>query len=418
MNVSSADRVVDVFIAGAGPAGLACAIAAARLGFHVEVADGRKPPIDKACGEGLMPDTLAALTQLGVDLDHPSTRELLQATSHPLLGIRFIGDSSISEAIFPNGNGRGLHRPVLHQLLLDRALALGVRFHWQTVVKNVHGHQIQTSKNTFRARWIVGADGHQSKIRAIAHLEKASTGRRRIGLRQHFSITPWTDFVEVHWTDHAQAYVTPVSTTEVCVAFIASSKFTNINHALGLFPSLQRRLALATPSDTPRGAITMGRRLRRVTSGNIALIGDASGSVDAITGEGLALCFRQALELAQALRADDLTLYQRAHTRLHRLPHFMSRTMLLMDRSPTFMTRVLTTLHRKPGLFTHLLEVHIGHARPRLMGNTGILAALLSLLTTKPNPPSRPNVPSSTPSIHNPNHKLPLHSNTHPCKLS
>ena len=71
----------------------------------------------------------------------------------------------------------------------------------------------------------------------------------------------------------------------------------------------------------------MSRRLRHVTSGNIALIGDASGSVDAITGEGLALCFRQALELAHALRVEDLDLYERAHARLHRLPHFMSRAM-------------------------------------------------------------------------------------------
>jgi len=35
-------------------------------GFDVTVADGAKPPIDKACGEGLMPDTLRALRELGV----------------------------------------------------------------------------------------------------------------------------------------------------------------------------------------------------------------------------------------------------------------------------------------------------------------------------------------------------------------
>jgi menaquinone-9 beta-reductase len=381
MSTSDTNRVVDVFIAGAGPAGLASAIAAAGQGFHVEVADARKPPIDKACGEGLMPDSLAALTQLGIRLDHPSTQQLLQASSHPLRGIRFLGSSNTSEAIFPNGNGRGLPRTVLHHLLLNRALSLGVRFHWQTVVKNIQGHQIQTNNKTFRARWIVGADGHQSQIRTIAHLEKATTGPRRIALRQHFNVSPWTDFVEVYWTNHAQAYVTPISPTEVCVAFIASSKFTNAQQALTLFPSLQHRLALARPSDTPRGAVTMTRRLRHVTSGNLALIGDASGSVDAITGEGLALCFRQALELAHALHAEDLTLYERAHARLHRLPHFMSRTMLLMDRSPALMTKALITLQRKPDLFSHLLQVHIGHARLRLTGTTGILASLFCLLT-------------------------------------
>jgi menaquinone-9 beta-reductase len=381
MGFPKTDRVVDVFVAGAGPAGLACAIAAASQGFQVDIADAREPPIDKACGEGLLPDTLAALTQLGIHLDHPSTRELLQSATYPLCGIRFIGSSSTSEATFPTGGGRGLHRTVLHQLLLDRATALGVRFHWQTVVRDIRGHQVHTNKSTLHARWIIGADGHQSRIRTIARLEKADAGPRRIALRQHFAISPWTDFVEVYWANHAQAYVTPVSPTEICVAFIASTKFSSIQHAVALFPALRHRLALAHPTDSPRGAVTMSRRLSHVTSGNIALIGDASGSVDAITGEGLALCFRQALELAHALRAEDLTLYERAHARLLRLPHFMSHTMLLMDRFPTLMTKALITLQRKPDLFSHLLQVHVGHSRLRLKGSSGILASLLCFLT-------------------------------------
>ncbi|HEY6412679.1 MAG TPA: FAD-dependent monooxygenase [Edaphobacter sp.] len=387
MSISNTDHAVDVFIAGAGPAGLAAAIAAAGQGFLVEVADGRKPPINKACGEGLLPDTVAALTQLGIHLDHPITQQLLQSVSHPLRGIRFLGNPSATqtatttEALFPTGQGRGVRRTVLYQLLLDRALALGVRFHWKTVVQSVQGNKIHTNRTTFRARWIIGADGHQSHIRAIAHLDKASAGPRRIAIRQHFAISPWTDFIEVHWTNHAQAYVTPVSPTEVCVAFIGSEKFTGIQHALDLFPSLRHRLALAHPSGTAQGAVTMSRRLHRVTSGNIALIGDASGSVDAITGEGLALCFRQALELAHAIRVEDLSLYERAHARLQRLPHVMSQTMLLMDRYPALMTKALITLQRKPDLFSHLLQVHIGHSRLRLMGSSGILASLLCFLT-------------------------------------
>ncbi len=392
MYVSSTNRDIDVFIAGAGPAGLACAIAAATHGFHVEVADSRLPPIDKACGEGLMPDTIAALAQLGIDLDQPSSQEILQSAGYPLRGIRFLGNASTTrnatttEAAFPSGQGRGVSRIVLHQLLLNRALSLGVRFHWQTVVQRVEGNEVQTTQNkihaTLRTRWIIGADGHQSRIRSFANLEKASTGARRIGLRQHFSIAPWTDFVEVYWTDHAQAYITPVSPNEICVAFVASEKFPSIQHALALFPSLQRRLASANPSDIPRGAVTMSRRLRRVTSGNIALIGDASGSVDAITGEGLALCFRQAFALAEALNADDLALYERSHARLHRLPHFMSRTMLLMDRFPIILTKTLKTFQRKPDLFSHLLQVHIGHSPVRLLGSRGVLASVLCFLTS------------------------------------
>jgi flavin-dependent dehydrogenase len=54
-----------VFVIGGGPAGLAAAIAARQRGFAVAVADGLEPPVDKACGEGLMPDTLRVLRELG-----------------------------------------------------------------------------------------------------------------------------------------------------------------------------------------------------------------------------------------------------------------------------------------------------------------------------------------------------------------
>ena len=70
----------DVFVIGGGPAGLAAAIAARQRGFRVIVADGMRPPIDKACGEGLMPDGLAALERLGirVPLSEPLTTRTLQ----------------------------------------------------------------------------------------------------------------------------------------------------------------------------------------------------------------------------------------------------------------------------------------------------------------------------------------------------
>ena len=55
----------DVFVVGGGPAGLGCAIAARQHGLRVIVADSAQPPIDKACGEGLMPDSLEVLAQPG-----------------------------------------------------------------------------------------------------------------------------------------------------------------------------------------------------------------------------------------------------------------------------------------------------------------------------------------------------------------
>ena len=377
-----------VLIVGAGPAGLACAIASARQGLQVELIDAMRPPIDKACGEGLMPDSLQSLAALGFDLDHDFSR----IETHPLRGIRFIGNSKChthstsADAAFHNGCGRGIRRTLLHQLLLNRAIRLGVRFHWDNSVRNIvpgmESTLVLTNSQSFRARYLIGADGPQSKVAAAAGLTEASVHSRRIGLRQHYAISPWTDFVEVYWSEYGQAYVTPISSAEVCVAFIARSKISSPDEALTHYPALQRRLAQAQASDKPRGSITLGRRLSRVTSGNVALIGDASGSVDAVTGEGLALCFRQATALSLALKNNDLAAYQQAHRRIHRLPTLMSRSLLLLDRFPRLRARVLDGFEHHPKHFDGLLQVHIGQSPIKLLGTNGLLAAGLHVLNS------------------------------------
>lgn len=380
----------DVFIAGGGPAGLACAIALATKGLRVHVADGMKPPIDKACGEGLMPDTVAALKRLGISLDAVGDeRPELHAR---IRGIRFIDTtgSAVAQAVFPSGDGRGMKRRRLHQLLLDRATELGVGFSWETVVRGIAGQEgegstVETNRGSMRARFIVGADGHQSRIRTCAGLDRASVTARRIGLRQHFAVAPWSEFVEVYWSGQGQAYVTPVAPGEVCVAFVAHRKFAGgVAEALSHFPDLMARLAGAALSDAPRGSITYSRKLYRVTSGNIALLGDASGSVDAVTGEGLSLCFRQALVLADAIDRDDLPAYQKAHAAMRRLPHLMAGTLLLLDRFPFLRSHSIAMLERYPWIFARLLEVHIGHAAPRLCGESGLVAAGLDRWPAEP----------------------------------
>ena len=100
-------------MAGGGPAGLASAIALRGAGYGVTVIDHAVPPIDKACGEGLMPDCIAALAQLGVCIP--------AGAGVPFNGIQFLGESSSVTADFPNGPGIGLRRVMLHQLLSSRA---------------------------------------------------------------------------------------------------------------------------------------------------------------------------------------------------------------------------------------------------------------------------------------------------------
>ncbi len=343
-------EATDLFVIGGGPAGLAAAIAARRKGLRVTLADGARPPIDKACGEGLMPDGLAALRDLGVVLD--------AGEAQPFCGIRFVdGDVSFASA-FPEGYALGVRRTVLHARMLEAATAAGVRMLWGTPVTGIRAECVSVGGDTVHARWIAGADGFHSRVRGWIRGGR-SCGGVRFGYRIHFSVAPWSDHMELYWGAGCQIYVTPIGPREVCAALISSDSRLRLPEALAQFPQLGARLAGAAHLTTERGAVTANRKLRRVYRGNVALVGDASGSVDAITGEGLCLAFRQALALAESLGSGDLAHYQRAHRRLARRPMLMSKLMLAMGRRTWLRQPAFRAMAFEPRIFQSLLSFHL-----------------------------------------------------------
>ena len=364
----------DVVIVVGGPAGLAAAIAARRRGLSVTLADASRMPVDKACGEGLMPDGVSALRELGITIRADE--------SFAFRGVRLIDGSLSAYGHFAHFNGLGVRRTVLHRMLAECALEIGVAIYWGAPVMSLNAAGVRIGDRIVRARWIVGADGQNSRVRRSAGLDTAPNPKVRVGTRTHFRLAPWTDAVEVHWHEHGQASVTPVAAQEVCVALLANSKVPiSIADLPSLFPTLAARLAGAQPTDSVRGAVTLTSRLRSVVNGRIVLIGDASGSVDAITGEGLSMALRQALILGDALADGNLAEYQAAHRRIMRMPLLMARLIMTMDGRATLRRTVLRALAARPHLFSRLLAAQVGALAPSavVLDAAGLAAWILLL---------------------------------------
>ncbi|MGA2483938.1 MAG: NAD(P)/FAD-dependent oxidoreductase [Candidatus Acidiferrales bacterium] len=372
--MNAAEHSTNVLVVGGGPSGLAAAIAARLRGFSVLVVDTAEPPIDKACGEGLMPDGVEALRQIGVAI--PS------AESVPFRGIRFIGDDRRVEGGFPQGPGLGVRRISLHRLLFERAEQQGVSFFWKARVTGLDAGGVWVQDRFVRAQWVIGADGLNSYVRRWAGLDRFRfhLEPQRFGFRRHFRIAPWTDFVEVYWGPGCQVYVTPVGPEEVGVAAISSRPQFRLEKALSLFPDLAARLQDAAPVTSERGAATASRTLKRVYRGRVVLIGDASGTVDAVSGEGLGLAFRQALALAPALESGDLSPYQSTHRSLTRVPLRLTSLMLLLDRSSWLRRRALRALASNPHLFQRMLAAHVGAVSAPGLMRDGISPLVLQML--------------------------------------
>ena len=342
----------DAVVVGGGPAGLATALALRRQGLTVAVLDRQSLPIDKSCGEGLLPAGVRALQLLGVPVG---------TDVHPLRGIRFEGHGRSVEATFGAGRfGLGIRRTELHRRMAAAAEQAGVHLFWTAKGASLTGEGVTADDITITADWVIAADGQRSGVRKTARLEAGSAHHTRYGFRQHFAIRPWTDFVEVHWSGNCQVYVTPVRSDEVGIAILTRNPDIRVDEALHYFPALRDRLKGARHKSSERGGLSVSRRLVDVTRGNLTLVGEASGSVDAVTGDGLSLAFQQALALAEAIRLGDLTSYEWQHRRIMRVPRIMSRLLVLLDGRTLLQQGTMQLLSWYPALFERLLRVHVG----------------------------------------------------------
>ena len=373
--------VIDVVIVGGGPVGLASALALRREGLTVRVVEAGEPPLDKACGEGVMPDGLARLEALGVSLDG--------VRSWPFRGISYVDGDRLAEADFPGRPGRGVRRTVLHEVMVRVAERAGVELCWGERAHGLTGCGIETERGEIAARWIVGADGLLSRVRRWAGLashrprvaEDGEGGdRRRFGVRRHYRMEPWGDRVEVHWAEGCEAYVTPVAADEVGVAFLWSGGAAGFDALLARVPRLAGRVAGAAAVSRDRGAGPLDQRARALVRGRVLLVGDAAGYRDAITGEGLSLGFRQAELLAAALAAGRPRHYERAARRAARVPFALIAGLLFAERRPRLRRRLLATLAADPELFARLLAVHVGERPLQSVGWGGAATLVRGLL--------------------------------------
>jgi flavin-dependent dehydrogenase len=340
--------MIDVLVVGGGPAGLAAAIGCAQAGLSVTVAEPRDGPIDKACGEGLMPSAVRRLAAIGV---HPKGR--------PVTGIRYLDHRGSVDARFRHGPGLGVRRTELHAALASRAGQLGIPVLPARVTAVAQDGDGVTAGG-LHARYLVAADGLHSAIRRACGLDPPPASHPRYGLRRHYRVAPWTDLVEVYWSRGSEAYVTPVADDQVGVAVLGDTRG-DYEARLAAFPALRERLAGAEPTSSVRGAGPLRQDVGRRTAGSVLLVGDASGYLDALTGEGIGAALAQAAALADCLAAGRTRDYERAWLRVTRKSRVLTGGLLWSRNQRLIGPLIVPAARRLPWLFTAIVN-QVGEA--------------------------------------------------------
>jgi 2-polyprenyl-6-methoxyphenol hydroxylase-like FAD-dependent oxidoreductase len=372
---------LDVLIVGGGPAGLAAGITCARAGLSTLVCERGRYPIDKACGEGVMPTGRAALERLGV------LERLDRSAAAPFTGIRYVSaKGAAAQADFAEGPGLAIRRTALSEAL--RAVARGVpdlEVRESCVVeafeRTTTGIVAIVGGERAHARLLVGADGLRSRVARRAGLAAPSRAGTRWGIRRHFRVDAAPSRVEVHWGPGVEAYVTPVGAHEVGVALLWDRRRwprlpggeRAVEALLAPFPRV--RAGLGAPVGEPMAVGPLAFPTRGVVADGVVLLGDAAGYVDAITGEGISLATAQVAALERTvvpvlraasgpLRAGDLLPYERAVRAIQRPYAVVARFALFLSRHPTLAELAIGALARSPDAFRRLLSANMGLASP------------------------------------------------------
>lgn len=400
----------DVVVAGAGPAGTHLAIRLARAGFTVAVLDRKRFPRAKPCGEFMSPECIPILDELGL------REPVLTRGARLVKGLRLHGYGARSEGRFtsiagvdaPFDHGYALRREVLDELSLEAARACeGVSvFEGHAVtrieqdrrgrVTGVVALDPEQCPVRFVATFTVGADGLRSRVARELGVQRPMRWLDKMAVVARFEGVERQDHAEVHFFPGGYFAAAPVDEDVLTLNLVVDRSSlapggrraieADLMDRIRATPGLADRLGARAPAAPLLACGPLAGRTTRQTFDGAALVGDACGYVDPVTGEGLYFAMRGAALLAATLaealatgRADRAALrgYDRARRREFAARHRLGRWLQRGMRHPAIVRGFLRLLEARPRLTDLLVATTGDYVSPSALLRPGVLFEVL-----------------------------------------
>jgi flavin-dependent dehydrogenase len=359
----------DVAVIGAGPAGSTLAALLAGRGIDVTLIDRDLFPRDKLCGEFLSYDALPVLEHLDV------IGAIDDAVAPHITRCRVVGSGRTYEFTFPHP-ARGVSRLFLDNLLFRRAAALGARTLVGRSASAIEPTNVTLDDGrVVEARILVGAWGRWGRF--DAQLERPfirDRSHRNFGFKRHYRGSAERETIELHSFPRGYLGVSGVEDglTNIC-GLVHASRLAGHKGRWDSFletireerPGLDAMYSRFEPAqDGFLSSDPVIFRARAPVEGGVLMIGDASGVIDPLTGNGMAMAIQSALLAAPHIvdlltRPEDRPSIERAYIAAHREMFanriaWSRRTAKLLSR-PTLLDAALALYHG-PGAGNMLLR--------------------------------------------------------------
>lgn len=299
------------FIVGAGPAGLGLGILLRRKGYKTIIIDKEQGPHRPVCGEYLSPQGVGYMEKMG--LSH------LLSGFEPIWGMRLTAPSGSSVlARFPEKKrGAAIHRQELQLRLSALYLELGGELVFGEQILDAQeeggGISIKTNARTYQCDALIGADGRLSQVAKIAGLEREADENPRVAIHCYLAPKrPLSHHGQMHiLADGSYVGINPLHGREVNFSIVTNASTVNkfggvknlLNHYLENQTALKQQFHPIT-HEKIKTTFPISCHREKVAQGRIALIGDASGFIDPLTGEGITTALKTACLLAEKIETN------------------------------------------------------------------------------------------------------------------
>ncbi|HET9836774.1 MAG TPA: NAD(P)/FAD-dependent oxidoreductase [Candidatus Angelobacter sp.] len=283
----------DLIIAGAGPAGSACAITAARAGARVLLLEKDRFPRQRVCGEFVSSESLGLLEGLlgsgRLDVHAPVDSARI-----------FIDGKCLTLPVRPAA--QSVPRFELDARLFDSARRAGVVAREETAVHAVRREHelfcIETSVGAFTARAVVNATGRWSKLTQF----EVTAKEKWLGLKAHFTESSPPSSVDLYFFPGGYCGVTPVDgqTVNAC-AMVQANVARSLEEVLARSPELHHRSAGWKPLFPAVSTSPLYFREAETESGGMLLAGDSAAFIDPFAGDGISLALQSGTLAAEVL---------------------------------------------------------------------------------------------------------------------
>lgn len=283
----------DLIVAGAGPAGSACAITAARASIRVLLLEKDLFPRQKVCGEFVSSESLALLNGL---LGEQKLKSYAPVDSARI----FIDRKCLRLPVAPAA--QSIPRFELDARLFESAQRAGAAAREGTTIHEVRRQGetflVATSTGAFTAKAVVNATGRWSKLTQFEVAGK----EKWLGLKAHFREASPPSSVDLYFFAGGYCGVTPVdgSTVNAC-AMVRADVARTLEEVFAKEPELQRRSRTWQPVFSTVTTSPLYFREPVTESDSMLLAGDSAGFIDPFAGDGISLALQSGTLAAQAL---------------------------------------------------------------------------------------------------------------------